>query len=167
MNSQAVDIVKILLESNLFNFLVVAGLILYFLPKSIKALVIEKRSEINSKISQYEEIKEKHVDKLAELEEKLMSLNSEADRILDDAEKAAVSVRKEIINSAHQEIEKMKEIAFKEIESHKKRAYDQVKEKFINLASDAVEGVFLDKIQSGENPKHIEAFKSLDPIYKN
>ncbi len=167
MNSQELDIVKILLESNLFNFLVVAGLILYFLPKSIKSLVLEKRNEINAKSAQYDELKKKHEDKLAELEEKVKSLQSEADHIVADAEKAAVSVRKQIISSAHREIEQMKETAFKEIEAYKKRAHEQVKENFITAAAETVEKAFLDKIQSGENTKHIMAFKSLEPMYKN
>lgn len=167
MNSQELDVVKILLESNLFNFSVVAGLILYFLPKSIKSLVLEKRNEINAKSAQYDELKQKHENKLAELEEKVKSLQSEADRIVEDAEKAAVSVRKQIIDSAHREIEQMKETAFKEIEAHKKRAHEQVKENFITAAAETVEKAFLDKIQSGENTKHIMAFKSLEPMYKN
>ena len=167
MNSHELDIVKILLESNLFNFLVVTALILYFLPKVHKIFVLEKRDEINSKSAQYEDLKQKHEEKLHELEEKVRSLKTEADTIVKDAEKAAISVRKQIIDSAHKEIEQMKELAFKDIEAHKKRAHEQVKEQFVAKAAQTIEDKFLAKIQDGEDTKHIMAFKSLEPMHKS
>ena len=58
----------------------------------------------------------------------------------------------------------MKDVAMKEIEIHKKQAFEQVRESFVNSATETVENMFLEQIKSGEDTKNIAAFKSLEPV---
>ncbi|MCH2226792.1 MAG: hypothetical protein MK033_03375 [Candidatus Caenarcaniphilales bacterium] len=164
MSESSLDVVKVILDSNLLNFAVVVGLILYYFPKTIRKLVLEKREDIQSKSKRYEELKQKHVEKLSLLEAKVSSLNVEAEKIVSEAEDAAKLIRKNILAAAEKEIEAMKDVAMKEIEIHKKQAFEQVRESFVNSATETVENMFLEQIKSGEDTKNIAAFKSLEPV---
>lgn len=159
------DYLKIILESNLINFLVVVSLLLVFLPKVLKASLEGKKALLSKAALELEKQKLIYEEKLAKVEERISSIKSEADIIVLSAQQAADEIKKQIIDSAEQEIEKMKAIAYKEIEDHKKSAYQEVEAFLIREAVSRVENAFLEKIEKGEDTKYLATFAKLQNIH--
>jgi F0F1-type ATP synthase membrane subunit b/b' len=158
------DYLKIILESNLINFLVVLSLVIYSLPKILKKSLEDKKVLLNKEAVELENQKLGYQEKLSKIESKIDSIKSDADEIVNSAEQAAEVLKKQIIESAELEIEKMKSLAYREIEDKKEKAYQEVEAFFIEKAVASVQASFLEKIEQGENNKHLAAFASLKSI---
>ena len=158
------DYLKIILESNLLNFLVVLFLVVYFLPKVLKKSLEDKKVLLNKEAVELENQKLGYQEKLSKIESKIDSIKSDADAIVNSAEQAAEVLKKQIIESAELEIEKMKSLAYREIEDKKEKAYQEVEAFFIEKAVVSVQANFLEKIEKGEDSKHLAAFVSLKSI---
>jgi F0F1-type ATP synthase membrane subunit b/b' len=158
------DYLKIILDSNLLNFLVILFLVVYFLPKVLKKSLEDKRVLLNKEAVELENQKLGYQEKLSKIESKIDSIKTDADAIVNSAEQAAEVLKKQIIDSAEIEIERMKSLAYREIEDKKKKAYQEVEAYFIEKAVDSVQANFLEKIDKGEDNKHLAAFVSLKSI---
>jgi F0F1-type ATP synthase membrane subunit b/b' len=158
------DYLKIILESNLLNFLVVLFLVIYFLPRALKKSLEDKKVLLNKEVLELETQKLGYQEKLSKIELKIDSIKSDADAILSSAEQAAEVLKRQIIDSAELEIERMKSLAYREIEDKKKKAYQEVEAYFIEKAVASVQANFLEKIDKGEDNKHLAAFVSLKSI---
>lgn len=161
------DFIKIILESNVLNFAVVLFLVVYFLPKTLKKSLDDKKVLLNKENLELEQQKIAFGEKLAKIEAKISSVKTDADSIISAAEEAAEVLKKQIIDSADLEIEKMKALAFKEIEDKKKLAFQEVETYFIQKALDSVEASFSSKLNTGEDIKHLAAFSSLASVDKS
>ena len=158
------DYLKIILESNLINFLVVLFLALYFLPKSLKKSLEDKKILLNKETVELENQKLGYQEKLLKIEARIDSIKNDADAIVNSAEQSAEILKKQIIESAELEIEKMKSLAYREIEDKKKKAYQEVEAFFIEKAAASVQASFLERIEKGEDSKHLAAFANLKSI---
>jgi hypothetical protein len=58
----------------------------------------------------------------------------------------------------------MKSLAYREIEDKKKKAYQEVEAYFIEKAAASVQSSFLERIEKGEDSKHLAAFANLKNI---
>lgn len=158
------DYLKVILESNLLNFLAVLFALVYFIPKVLKKSLEDKKVLLNQEALELEKQKVGYQEKLSKIESKIESIKSDAEAIITSAEAAAEVLKQQIIDSAELEIEKMKALAYKEIEDRKKLAYQEVETYFIENAVASVEKNFLEKIETGEDTKHLAAFASLKSI---
>jgi F0F1-type ATP synthase membrane subunit b/b' len=158
------DYLKIILESNLLNFLVVLFLVIYFLPRALKKSLEDKKVLLNKEVLELETQKLGYQEKLNKIEAKIDSIKHDAGAIINSAEQAAEVLKRQIIDSAELEIEKMKSLAYQEIEDKKKKAYQEVEAYFIEKAVVSVQASFLEKIEKGEDNKHLAAFASLKSI---
>ena len=161
------DFIKVILESNVLNFAVVLFLVLYFLPKTLRKSLEDKKLLLNKENLELEQQKLAFEEKLTRIETKISSVKTDADSIISAAEQAAEVLKRQIIDSADVEIEKMKALAFKEIEDRKKLAYQEVETYFIQKAVENVEASFLNKVNTGEDIKHLAAFSSLASVDKS
>lgn len=150
--SQSPDIMALIFESNLINFVLVAGLIVWALNKFIPELTHKRKEELQTEIIEAQKAKAEAEAKLQELEAKLQESKSEAKQFLEDAKHTAAKIREQILEDTKQEIKHMQDLAEKDIEQQRAQIMQSIKERVIDAAFKLSE----ESVRSNANRKQIE-----------
>ena len=112
----------------LVNFLVLMGLLTFFLYRPITEMLDKREQKINNDLDQAE----KHRQEAKELKEKyqakLQKARQEAQQIVQKAEKRGKKKAREIIAEAEEDAEKFKQRKLEEIEQAKRDAVREVRD---------------------------------------
>ncbi len=127
------------LETNLLNLAIVIGVLVYFGRGFLGKTLGDRRDKIATAIQDAEKRKQEAVAALAEQQQKLAQAQTEAAKILTDAEANAKSAREAILAQAEQDIERMKAAAAQDLASQEERVMTELKQRIAAMAVQRVE----------------------------
>ena len=107
----------------------------YLLFNPARDFLEKRRQKIAGDLETAKTSREDAVALKAEYEEKLKSINKEAEAILDEARKKAKRQEAEILAEAKEEAGRILERADREIDLEKKKALEDVKQEIVSIAS--------------------------------
>ncbi|VXD15665.1 ATP synthase subunit b [Planktothrix serta PCC 8927] len=114
-------------ETNLINLAILIGVLVYFGRGFLGKILNERRSTIEEAILEAEQRQKQAEASLAEQQQKLTAAQTEAQRILAEAEERAKAVRELILAKAVEDVERMKATANQELDSDRERVIAQLR----------------------------------------
>lgn len=117
---------QILVESNLFNTIILAAVIIYLANKYSPGIIDTRKKQISKELDKAREAKEKATEELENIKYKSKNLSFEIDEIKNEASKTAEAIRKSIEEETEKEIEMLKLKVKKEISSLEKEAIHNI-----------------------------------------
>jgi F-type H+-transporting ATPase subunit b len=146
------------------NFLILVGLLYYFLKNKMKVpdRFKEDYEKIQSSIESARIAKEEAEKKLAELDQRLSKLNDEIVRLKAAAAKEADEEKKKILEAAQKEAERIVEQAHRdidfEVENARKALRKQLADQAVNRSREIIERELNDQDQKRLISDYIERF---------
>ena len=125
-----------ILETNLINLAILIGVLVYFGRGFLGKILSERRSAIEEAIQEAEQRQEQAQASLAQQQQKLSDAQTEAQRILAEAEERAKTVADLILVKATEDVERMRATASQELDSERERVIAQLRSV---IASQAIE----------------------------
>lgn len=150
------SLLRLILESNLINFLVVLGLIIFFSIKYLPSLSKNKQNQILKNLEDAKEARKAAEEKLKELEKKIEEAKEESKKILIEAESSAEKLKLQIDTEAKKQSESIMSALERDLEAAKAVSIEEIKRSILNAALKLAEEKF--KNSSG-NESIVEAFK--------
>lgn len=133
------ELLKLILESNLINFVVVFGFLVYalgnFLPKATK----ERQAELEKTIENANKARVAAEQKLQELENELKKSKLDAQSIIETAKASAEKLKNQILDEAKKEVDRLNANAIKEIDLQKSLAISAIRNEIISKAFELTE----------------------------
>lgn len=139
------DIFKLIIESNLINFVIAAAAVAYLLLKVIPEGTAKRKTEIQKELLEAQNAKEDAEAKLKELAIEIENARKESITIVEKAKENAEAVKKQTMQDAKVEIERLNTNAQREIEMHKEMAINTIKEQITHLTMKSVEKTLIEK----------------------
>jgi len=134
--SRGIGINTNILETNLINLGILIGVLVYFGRGFLGKILNERRSTIQEAIKEAEQRQQQAQASLAEQQQKLTVAQTDAQRILAEAEERAKTVRDSILAKAAEDVERMKATASAELDSDRERVISQLRSQ---IATQAIE----------------------------
>jgi len=119
----------------LFNMLVLAGVLTYLLYKPVRNFLQKRTDRIADQIKSAEDAMAKAIEAKAEYESKLEDVERERIEVLEAARKLGVEKRTEILNEAKQEADAMRERVKVEVQREQERVQAEMKLHIIETSS--------------------------------
>jgi F-type H+-transporting ATPase subunit b len=129
-----------ILETNLINLSIVIAIVVYFGRGFLSKALTERRTAIETAISEAENRKKTAAAALAEQQQKLAQAQQEAARIRSEAEAAAKKSSDDILAKAEQDIARMRETAAADISSEQERIINELRQRVATMALQRAEG---------------------------
>ena len=107
----------------------------YLLFNPARKLLKDRQDHISSELDEASADKEKAAALKAEYEDKIKSIDKEAQEILDAARKKAKKQEADILSEAREEANRIVDRANREIELEKKKALEDMKTEIVSIAS--------------------------------
>ncbi len=107
----------------------------YFLFNPVREMLAKRQAKIKDELDSAQSDKEEAAALRVQYEEKLRSINKEAEEILSDARKRALENENKIVAEAKEEAARIVERARTEAELEKQKAADDVKREMVVIAS--------------------------------
>ncbi len=134
--SRGIGINTNILETNLINLGILIVVLVYFGRGFLGKILNERRSTIEEAIKEAEQRQQQAQASLAEQQQKLTVAQTDAQRILAEAEERAKTVRDSILAKAAEDVERMKATASAELDSDRERVISQLRSQ---IATQAIE----------------------------
>ncbi|BBD55048.1 F0F1 ATP synthase subunit B [Planktothrix agardhii] len=134
--SRGIGINTNILETNLINLGILIVVLVYFGRGFLGKILNERRSTIEEAIKEAEQRQQQAQASLAEQQQKLTVAQTDAQRILTEAEERAKTVRDSILAKATEDVERMKATASAELDSDRERVISQLRSQ---IATQAIE----------------------------
>lgn len=150
MNS---ELIKLILESNLINFSIVAIVLVWALLKFIPQATRKQSELIRKEIQEVEAARKQAENSFKELEAKLLESKQAAKNFLEEAKSTAKQLRVQILEESKAEIEQMKKLAENDLEQQKIIIMRSIKQKVIDAAFKLTE----ESVKSEDNRRQIES----------
>jgi len=144
----------------IINFLVLLALLYKFLWNPILNTLDKRREEISSNLSSAESMKQQAEEMLEEYKKKIAAAKSEAQDIINQANRAAEETRNKIMSQAHEEAAKITEKAREEIRREKEQALKEVRDEIATLAVLAAGKVLERSMTKEDHEKLVREFLS-------
>ncbi len=143
-----------------FNFAVLVGLLYFFLVKKMKVTDTfrSEAEEIQRSIESARQAKEEAEKKLKELDEKMMTLTHEIEKIKDQAVKDAEAERLRILEAAQAEAKRIVDLANREVESEVRLAKKQILKIVGNIAVQKGKKIVQDEITEVDQNRLIDDY---------
>lgn len=116
-----------ILETNLINLVIVIGVLFYFGRGFIGNILNERRSGIEQAIKEAEQRQQDAAAALADQQRNLTQAQTEAERILAQAEATAKAAKEAILAQAAQDVERMKADSGTEVETERQKVIAQLR----------------------------------------
>ena len=122
------NLMSLILESNLLNFVLVALALIWVIAKFLPKAAKETRAKLEAELKEAKEARLNAEKKLNELSEKIANSEEESKSIVIEAEKTAKQLKEDLIIDAKEHIDRMQDLAEKDIEMKKNLALQSIKE---------------------------------------
>ena len=132
--SRGIGINTNILETNLINLGILIVVLVYFGRGFLGKILNERRSTIEEAIKEAEQRQQQAQASLAEQQQKLTAAQTDAQRILAEAEERAKTVRDSILAKAAEDVERMKATASAELDSDRERVISQLRSQIATQA---------------------------------
>lgn len=123
-----------ILETNLVNLSIVLGILVYFGRGFLSGILGNRRSEIETAISEAEDRKRKASVALADEQQKLAQAQQEAQRIRAAAEEQAQAARTAILAQSERDIQRLRESVSQDVDAEIAKAIAELRRKTVNMA---------------------------------
>lgn len=121
------NIWKIIVESNIFNFVIFILAFAWIFKKiNVKGIIHSLQAKIVKVLDEVKQEKEEALEKLAQAEKAVENLSEELQIIVDDAQKSAGVISEKILTEAQKQIESIELNATKVIEAEEKLLVSQL-----------------------------------------
>ncbi|HEY9769680.1 MAG TPA: F0F1 ATP synthase subunit B [Coleofasciculaceae cyanobacterium] len=138
-------------ETNLINLTLLVGILVYFGKPLLTKTLSERRAKIAEQIQAVEQKKKQAEVTLANEQKKLEEAKSTAAKIRSEATTNAQKARETILAQGEKEVQRLKEIAGKDLSSEQEKAIAQLRERVVALALERarsqMENVLNDDVQ--------------------
>jgi len=133
------DLLKLILESNILNFLVVFAFLVYALGKFLPKATQERQAELERIIENANKARVSAELKLQELEDELKKSKLDAQSIIETARASADKLKTQILEEAKKEVDRMNANALKEIDLQKSLAISAIRSEIVTKAFELTE----------------------------
>lgn len=123
-----------LLDTNLINLIIIIGVLIYFGRGFLGSTLAERKARIESEIRDAETRKQDAAANLAEEQQKLAQAQTEAARMLKDAEGRAEVARQAILDQAETDVARLREAAVQDTSSQRDRMVAELRQRVTELA---------------------------------
>lgn len=121
------NIWKIIVESNIFNFVIFILIFAWIFKKiNVKGIIHSLQAKIVKILDEVKREKEEALDKLAQAEKAVENLGEELKIIVDDAQRSAGVISEKILTEAQKQVESIELNATKVIEAEEKLLVSQL-----------------------------------------
>jgi F-type H+-transporting ATPase subunit b len=138
-------------ETNLINLTLLVGILVYFGKPVLSKILTERRTKIAEQIQAVEQKKKQAEVTLANEQKKLEEAKATAAKIRAEATTNAQKARETILAQGEKEVQRLKEIAGKDLSSEQEKAIAQLRERVVALALEKarsqMENVLNDDVQ--------------------
>lgn len=146
------------LATQIFNFVIMAVLLTYFLYKPILRVLKARREKIAEGLAYSEKMKEEAQKTETKRQAILTSAREEAGKIIEEAKKSGKTVEAEIIEKAHQEAKLIVEKGRSDVEMERVEMEKKLREQTVEIAT-AMAAKVLESTLSVKNQRAIIAKK--------
>jgi F-type H+-transporting ATPase subunit b len=150
-----------ILETNLFNLVIIIGVLIYFGRKFLGSTLGTRLARIEESIQDAERRKKEAASALAEQQQKLAQAQGEARRILEAAEQNAARAREEILAQAKVDVEKMQAAAAQDFSSQQTRILRELRQRVVEMAMEKAEDDLPDRLTESLQHELIDRSISL------
>lgn len=148
------------------NFILLFGILAYFLSKPLRSYLEKRSSEIRHSLSEAEKSRKEADKKLAEVKAQLDGLEERVAQIKKEADIEGRKEKEGILSEAKKEAEKMKRLTHKEIEMLLESGIQELKEYTVEIAAvlahERIKKRLTQKDHSHLIDKSIERLSKLD-----
>ena len=123
-----------ILETNLINLALLVGILIYFGKPVLTNILSERSSKIAEQIKAVEQKKKQAEITLAKEQKKLEEAQTLAAKIRSDATANAQKARETILAQGEKEVQRLQEMAGKDLSSEQEKAIAQLRERVVALA---------------------------------
>ena len=123
-----------ILETNLINLALLVGILIYFGKPVLTNILSERSSKIAEQIKAVEQKKKEAEITLAKEQKKLEEAQALAAKIRSDATANAQKARETILAQGEKEVQRLQEMAGKDLSSEQEKAIAQLRERVVALA---------------------------------
>lgn len=123
-----------ILDTNLINLTLLVGILFYYGKPLLGNILEERRSKIADQIKAVEQKQKQAEITLAEEKKKLEEAQATAAKIRQQATANAQKARETILAQGEKEVERLKEVAGKDLSSEQEKAIAQLRERVVALA---------------------------------
>jgi F-type H+-transporting ATPase subunit b len=128
-----------ILETNLINLAIIIGVLIYFGRGFLGKTLSDRRARIEEAIQDAETRKKNAAAALAGEQQKLAQAQSEASRILAEAQERAKAVRESVLAKAQDDIQRLKAAEAQGLTSQQERMTAELRQRIAALALQQVE----------------------------
>ncbi len=128
-----------ILETNLVNLAIVAGVLIYFGRGFLGKTLSDRRTAIEDAIKEAEQRKKEAVSALAQQQQKLAQAQGEAEKIRASGQVAAATAKAEIAAKAELDIQRMREAATQDLNADQAKVINELRQRVAALAMQRVE----------------------------
>jgi F-type H+-transporting ATPase subunit b len=121
-------------ETNLINLTLLVGILVYFGKPVLSKILTERRAKIAEQIQAVEQKKKQAEVTLANEQKKLEEAKVAAAKIRSEATTNAQKARETILAQGEKEVQRLKEVAGKDLSSEQEKAIAQLRERVVALA---------------------------------
>ena len=122
------------LEVNLFNLVIVIGLLVYAGRNFLGKMLLERKSAIEAEFQELDARRKAAAAALAEEQQKLAQSKLEAERILAKAQESATVTRETILAQASADVARMKAAAVQDLNAEQERVIAQLRQQVVAQA---------------------------------
>jgi F-type H+-transporting ATPase subunit b len=133
------DLLQLILESNVLNFVVVFTFLIYALGKFLPKATKERQAELKKAIENADKARVSAELKLQELEDELKKSKLDAQSIIETAKASADKLKNQILDEAKKEVDRMNANALKEIDLQKSLAISAIRKEIVTKAFELTE----------------------------
>lgn len=134
-----------ILETNIINLAIVIGVLVYFGRGVLGKTLADRKAQIETAIREAETRKKEAAAALADEQQKLAQAQTEASRILTEAQERAKAVHEAILAEAQADMERLKAAEAQDLTRQQERVVAELRQRIAALALQRVES----QLQSG------------------
>lgn len=146
-----------ILETNLINLTLLVGILIYFGKPLLTNILSERSSKIAEQIQAVEQKQKQAELTLAEEQKKLEEAKVIASKIRSEATANAQKARETILAQGEQEVQRLQEMAGKDLSSEQEKAIAQLRERVVALALDQAKSRMGDLLDQDAQHKLIDS----------
>ena len=135
-----------LLESNIINLAITIGVLIYFVGGFMGKIFKERRSTIETQITEAEQRQREAAVALADEQHKLAQAQAEAKKILAAAEENAKAAKEQILAQAILEVQRLEESVSQDTTTRQERLLTELRQRITLMALQQVESELVTRL---------------------
>lgn len=143
----------------LLNFLVLFGLLYYFLAKPLRKGMAERREKVSKELEEAKKVRDEAEAKFAEYEEKMAHAEAEVDKIYQNIREEAKAESERILQQAEQMAAKIKQDAERIAGTEIAKAQNQLRDEAVQMAMEIAEDILKKNITREDQARLVEEYK--------